>query len=756
MSYTPASPSIIESADYRYILTNTMDDEVVSEIPFSEVSYSNVLNEAGTFSGKISVNDATLNLDLYNSTTPGLRSLYVLRGDACVWGGIVSGRTYDAKTRELTVTADQFVSYLDRRVLWKTWSTQYSCTIDIEDITLPGATSPSRIGKVTLSGGSSFNIADLRPGIEGAFISFGDDADFAVYSGTYTILATPAPDPDGKFFYFSAFYRAVDKKNFKEIKELRIADGSTSVRFKESTRIFLRDLIKNHFNDDTYDLSFANDVIAAGEIKNLDIAGFSRTGDTVTVTVDSTDAPHNLVVGQRIAIRDIQSPYTALNREKTTVTEIVDNLRFKYKTTTSGSVPATTPTIPSLSVDTYQRVRNIVTIVTNSVHGLAVGDVVSIVNLDDKLDAIDRYTVTTVGEVAAGSSTEPLKVFQVRTVSSSAIGFSKAPSDARIRKIPVVYAYSGGPYTRNSNIGIIFDDESFDSLNETQKVYQEAIRGYELMTFKEIIDKFSDDIYGFDYRIDCSFDPVENKFSKRFDFLPLRPREVSNKVQEFIDITTGSLPEDFTFSTADFGADRLVFEYPGNISDLEMVETLEQGATRLFAQGLITELSDDVSQPYAAAPDVEFLRLGWPLFDRVIKKEKISQRGQLFTYANSVLSQAQLPVSTITITVNGSLSPVLGEYKIGDWCLVAVDDLFIQERLRSYYEQRGALDTEERFVLLRKIAAIDVRVPINPGVPEIVTLTLVNEPGIDITGKEANVRWPRTSSGGGGLPLQLL
>lgn len=740
MSPALASTALVVSADYKYILVNTLNDEVLAEIPFQNVSYSNALNEAGSFSGDIAMNPTTSFFDLYNSTVPGLTSIYVLRGDVCVWGGIISGRTYSARQKTLNVTADQFVSYLSRRVLWKTWSTRYACRIDISDMTVGGVT--KRIGKVTLLNGATFLNEEIVAGKASAFISFGDDADIAEYSGTYTILADPAPDTNGKYFYFAGYYNPADKKKFVAIPVQRVTETSTSVEFQQTTKKYLKNLIRNHFNDDTYDLSFASDAVTAGKIERLQIAGYSRTGNVVTMTIDSNDAPHNLVVGQRIAVRDISAPHTALNREKTIVTEIVDSDTFKYETTTSGTISATTPTIPALTVDAYQRANNIVTVVTNSDHGLQIGDLVSVTQLDNRIDGKVRYEVTSVGKVAKGSSNDPDKVFQFECKGPK-IGYSDAPSVARVRKIPVVQAYTGGPFKFNSDIGIVFNDQTFEGINDTYKIEQDAIRGYELLTFKEIIDKYAEDEYGFDYRIDCSYNPETNQFSKQFMFLPLKPRQLSNAIA---DIYGGILPPDSLPTVADFGADNLIFEYPGNISDVEMTETIEEGATRVWAQGNEEELSDNASQPYAGIGDTPFLNLGWPIFDKVIRKEKISKTKALYSFARSTLGQAQLPVSTFKITVNGSVDPVVSLYKPGDWCVIIVDDLFIQERLFSYYENKGDPD---RLVLLRKIAAIDVAVPINPGFPEVVELTLVTEPGIDINGEESKWRWPsdRDSAG---------
>jgi hypothetical protein len=715
------------------------------------------LNEAGSFSGNLPINNTTNTYDVYNSTVPGLTSMYVMRNEKCVCGGIVSGREYNAKDRNLSVTADDFVSYLDRRVLWKTWSTRYSCRIDVSDMTIGGQT--VRIGKVTLRGFSTFLSEEVTAG-ESVFISFGSekDKDLEDFSGNYTILSDPGLDEEnGKFLYFAAYYRPVSGKNFRPIPADRYAAAEASVEFNQTTKRFLKNLIKNHFNDDTYDLGFAADSIDAGKTQLLSIAGLSRTNNEVTITVDSRDERHNLVVGQRIAIRDLTSPLAGLNTEKTKVTAIVDNLRFKYSSP-GVDIAGTVPTRPEYTVTHYQRVNNIVTLITSTAHGFQVGDLVSITGeITTRLGARPRHIVTSVGEVAEDSDNDPDKVLQFE-LKGPRLSYSRAPGGARIRKIPVVNTYTGGPFTANSDIGIIFDDESFEALNSTDKIQQDGIRGYELLTFKEIIDKYSDDVFGFDYRIDCSYDPETNSFIKEFRFLPLVPSSV---VAALVDRYGGTapvelgkidtklmpaMPEDAPrLEIADFEAEGRVFEYPGNITDVSMSETIEEGATRVWAQGNFESLSDVISQPYAGIGDFTFLNRGWPIFDKVIRKDKISRSESLYSTARSVLGQAQLPVSTFSIQVNGSLMPEIGSYRPGDWCVVAINDLFIQERVDSYYENRGF---EGRSVLLRKIAAIEVSVPINPAFPEIATLTLVTEPGIDIAGDESKWRWP-TSSGGG-------
>ena len=100
------------SVDYRYFAVDLMSNELLAEIPFTDVSYSRSIREAGTFSGSISITEATLNLSLYENTLPGKTAVYVTRNGICVWGGIIWTRSYDIVGKTLAVNASEFTSYL--------------------------------------------------------------------------------------------------------------------------------------------------------------------------------------------------------------------------------------------------------------------------------------------------------------------------------------------------------------------------------------------------------------------------------------------------------------------------------------------------------------------------------------------------------------------------------------------------------------------------------------------------------------------
>jgi hypothetical protein len=176
-----------------------------------------------------------------------------------------------------------------------------------------------------------------------------------------------------------------------------------------------------------------------------------------------------------------------------------------------------------------------------------------------------------------------------------------------------------------------------------------------------------------------------------------------------------------------FGADKLVFEYPGSIISMTMEENAEDSATRFFVVGNNADLGEDASQPYAVASATDLLADGWPLIDQEESRNDESDEEALYEHAQRYLAEMRTPISDISVTVNGSLSPKLGEYAPGDWCSIVVEDEFVRMRLGSDLEPR---DT----VLVRKIDGYKVSVPDVPSFPEEVELLLVTEPEVDKIG----------------------
>ena len=277
---------------------------------------------------------------------------------------------------------------------------------------------------------------------------------------------------------------------------------------------------------------------------------------------------------------------------------------------------------------------------------------------------------------------------------------------------PTVKYGTYGPYPGNSDIDIAYSTDAYSGKNVPNTNY----RGYELKSVGEELDVYSDTVDGFEYRIDCDLVYVGAipTFTRTFVLLaidfpnPPAAGEVSPPSR--------------------FGADALVFEYPGSIINVTMDESAENAATRFFVVGNIPDLGSDISQPYAVATATDMLLNGWPILDANETRSEVDNEELLYSHAERYLTESRPPISDIKVSVNGSLSPVIGEYVPGDWCSIVVEDEFIRMRLASDLEVR---DT----VIVRKIDGYKVTVPDTPSFGEEVELTLVTEAQVDKRGQ---------------------
>lgn len=300
-------------------------------------------------------------------------------------------------------------------------------------------------------------------------------------------------------------------------------------------------------------------------------------------------------------------------------------------------------------------------------------------------------------------------------------GFATAVSNPEIH-----YGTYGG-YTNNSDMLFDFSTAGF-SKTQTLPV---NFRGYETRSIGEELDKYSDVINGFEYRVDCSYDSVTNTFKRVFVLLPIIP----DSLQSYLSALPGGVLYLGTAAPPSaFGADQTVFHFPGNISDLSIDESAENSATRFFMVGNIGELGDGASQPYAVAVDTSLLypksgtMTAWPLLDDSHNDQDIYDEDLLYSYAQRYLAEAKPPDMKIRVTVNGSITPPVGSYSPGDWCTLIIDDDFIKQRLTNDLEPRGDL-------LIRKIDSINVSVPDGATFPEKIELSLVPEWQADQIGK---------------------
>lgn len=101
---------------YRYLFVDLLSNTIIGELPLTGVSFTQQLNQPGTFQGHLLLSG--INADKYNvelSTIPAHCGLYVDRNGILVWGGVIWGRTYNSTSQTLTFSAQEWISYFDHR-----------------------------------------------------------------------------------------------------------------------------------------------------------------------------------------------------------------------------------------------------------------------------------------------------------------------------------------------------------------------------------------------------------------------------------------------------------------------------------------------------------------------------------------------------------------------------------------------------------------------------------------------------------------
>jgi len=108
---------------YRYIFADLLSNNTIAELPLTNVSFTQQLNQAGTFSGSILLTGIdSEKYNAINGTIPGRTTLFVDRDGTIIWGGIIWGRSYNSNEQTLSFNAREFESYFERRRITTTTS----------------------------------------------------------------------------------------------------------------------------------------------------------------------------------------------------------------------------------------------------------------------------------------------------------------------------------------------------------------------------------------------------------------------------------------------------------------------------------------------------------------------------------------------------------------------------------------------------------------------------------------------------------
>lgn len=666
------------SVNYKYIVTDLLTDTILAEIPLRDVSFTRALKDAGSLSGGVPVVAANDYLDLYENTMPGRTSLYVLRNDVCVWGGIIWSRSYDIKERTLEIDASEFTSYLSRRVAWKTWNQELSATLS--------TTGNGREAKVTITSGSFGYTAGMP-------VQLNFTAKLAPFTDIYTINSSPTPSS----IEFYVTLPAVENMETITLTNIAITVSSKVDTYDYLTRLF------SYINTDFSSIQFPNTEIAPEYNVFVDIESYSRSSNVATIT---TDGDHGIIPGQIIQVSGLP---VGFNAPGITVTSVPSSTTLTYQSV--GSNVSTTPitgatkTVSAVTVAslTETSVTQNVTIQTSTSHSFIVGNILKVKGVDPDIDGTHIIT-----EVTSNTVT-----YQLVGLEDSAEDFDVTGT---VESGPIVKFGTYGSYTANSDIGIDIQTPN-NATYSGRYILTSTLRGSSLINLGEHLDKYTNTFEGFEYRIDCSYNKTTNTFSKKLVVIPLDPLTSEQKAE------LGGPP----YPVSAFGADKIVFEYPGNIVEASMEESAKDAVTRFWVQGKNEDgVNSDAGEPYAGVAMSGLLAEGWPLLEDVETYESDDEY-VLADYATRYLEESVPPISNFNITVNGSVTPVVGTYNPGDWCSVIVDDSFVKLRMASGLEPRDD-------VLLRKIDAFTVTVPSSPTYPETVSLELFRESGVDPVG----------------------
>jgi hypothetical protein len=108
-------------ANYRYLLGDSLTNEIYAELPLHTTSFTEILNRPGSFTGRMSLKqNSKLNTVLRSALQLGRSAIHVEREGALVWSGILWTDRIDATENRYELNANGWLSYLERRLLTET------------------------------------------------------------------------------------------------------------------------------------------------------------------------------------------------------------------------------------------------------------------------------------------------------------------------------------------------------------------------------------------------------------------------------------------------------------------------------------------------------------------------------------------------------------------------------------------------------------------------------------------------------------
>jgi len=186
--------------------------------------------------------------------------------------------------------------------------------------------------------------------------------------------------------------------------------------------------------------------------------------------------------------------------------------------------------------------------------------------------------------------------------------------------------------------------------NTSGRLRDRSYPGNELKPVAEAISQAADNIDGYDWEIDASYNTDMSIIkSARFGYPYL-----------------GRAPQ---------GTD-LVWDYPGSITEYWWSESASDGASSMWAVGA----GDGDTALMGVADNNTLLSNGYPILESQNSYSDVSIQDTIDGHAQEDLRNAPMPVLSPTIHVRADIEPVFGSYDLGDHAKFVIVDPWFEEQ----------------------------------------------------------------------------
>lgn len=195
-------------------------------------------------------------------------------------------------------------------------------------------------------------------------------------------------------------------------------------------------------------------------------------------------------------------------------------------------------------------------------------------------------------------------------------------------------------------MNIEVDNETMSGFRRERNSY-----AYELNEISDELDRLSNLINGFDYRIVPYRDEKTSKLKRKLMF-----------GYPYLTTNTEDNPSN-------------IFESNRNIIDTKVQFSSNDSAMRVYAIGE----GEGTTQKVAIADDIESIEAGFPRYEISGSYKGVKIHSTLVSHAHSMLAENRNPIATITVTVRGNDDPYVGSYSPGDWVRMKIENIWFPE-----------------------------------------------------------------------------